>query len=1235
MVKDGRNRMKSVPFPIAVTRFPIPFLLNSTPNCSPFRWPRSLQLYRLNRSNGISPSVEKSQISKPNVLKTKPMNPFSPRLASVKSGSRHTQLRSTRGFALVITMALMVLLMVLSVGLLSLSSIELRSSGANSAMMQARTNARLALQIAIGELQLQAGPDTRITAPGGQKIKGGTNSGRTNWVGVYDSWSDKDVNRPNPKFRKWLISGNPQVTTNEGSAAGNSALADATIPLVRATADNEAVEAGLVEVEDGAYAWWIADNNMKAKIGNTVEKPKDYREAIAQMQAAPWANPEPFFTGEIAKTDTRLNSLLTVGTAGLLGKPSQPLIHDATTIADGLVTNVRAGGFRKDLNFLLEKPYDQALSRQVLYTVGGTQATPGIHMGELWAAQNIWGEIISSANGPTLQAPAAVKDRFEDPFRNYHQLTRIQHTLIYSLISRVTGTGLAATYEVYLVIDPVVTIWNPFNITVTVPASATAFTALQNWGAPYDLTLEVYRGPVAGAVSLPAKTLTWTCPLGTIMGDGNFNTAKVGSTEPVVLRPGEVKIYSQSYNNNVVNKGSLEAKPGFGFGGGFQFKLGSIKPTPQSPPQPPFPDKSIPVADANPLPSTSRIISYKLTPSASSNNHELGMVFARQFIGDEDTNGYGPDMTGIGNMSVDFTSKNVSGGERDGKNTANNFKKFFRDIKYTGNAKQVSQMAVAANSSGIGKKFPMFVFNLGFRTEEDEYGPEMAAMEPKEQTPVRYTSRGLMGLNPKMLTYDLGDLGKDATNETPLQIGIRGDLTSFSGLIPSNGNQGYFGASFKDGVSYVTTHAVPRQPIYSLGALQHSMANGLRNFQDVGIETYQKVQYLRPSISHAISNSFAPSVMAPSQTESSVGSGKYAHRLADHSFLANRALWDDYFYSSISPRTTSAHKSSGSAYAEQKDRLTNFFTITNNKFVPLPNSRFRPWGNADRVTEEIFSGNRPSDVADKRIGAHLLIDGAFNVNSTSVRAWESMLLSLKGSSVPVSLAGSTSSEPSLTIASKTPVAGQTVAAGGEISDGDLNSAFDNQQWLGFRSLTDDQIHELASAIVTQVKLRGPFTSLSDFINRRPGSDKDLALSGALQSALDDSSVTINKAFRSGNRAGSVGDATTKGFQFPEAEAIAKSAGAPGYVKQGDLLTTLGPLLAVRGDTFTIRTCGEARDQQGKILARAYCEAVVQRIPDYVDTSDANYEPVPQAPANLQFGRKFQIISFRNLSPEEL
>ena len=59
---------------------------------------------------------------------------------------------SQRGFALVACMLMMALLMVLGIGVMSLSAIELRRTTRDENAASARANARMALMEAIGQL---------------------------------------------------------------------------------------------------------------------------------------------------------------------------------------------------------------------------------------------------------------------------------------------------------------------------------------------------------------------------------------------------------------------------------------------------------------------------------------------------------------------------------------------------------------------------------------------------------------------------------------------------------------------------------------------------------------------------------------------------------------------------------------------------------------------------------------------------------------------------------------------------------------------------------------------------------------------------------------------------------------------------------------------------------------------------------------------------------------------------
>jgi hypothetical protein len=193
----------------------------------------------------------------------------------------------------------------------------------------------------------------------------------------------------------------------------------------------------------------------------------------------------------------------------------------------------------------------------------------------------------------------------------------------------------------------------------------------------------------------------------------------------------------------------------------------------------------------------------------------------------------------------------------------------------------------------------------------------------------------------------------------------------------------------------------------------------------------------------------------------------------------------------------------------------------------------------------------------------------------------------------------------------------------------------HSRWTGMRTLEEAQIRELAAHIVEEVKERGPFLSLAEFVNRRPGGDKQLAREGALQAAIDKTG-SINQRFAADSKIYTQGDLTTDGFAFPEAMMGMNAAGAPGFLTQGDVLSTVGSVVAVRSDTFRIRTCGEAVDSDNKVVARAWCEAVVQRVPDFVDPKN---EPETATDGlndiNKYFGRRFVISGFRWLGKDEV
>jgi hypothetical protein len=297
----------------------------------------------------------------------------------------------------------------------------------------------------------------------------------------------------------------------------------------------------------------------------------------------------------------------------------------------------------------------------------------------------------------------------------------------------------------------------------------------------------------------------------------------------------------------------------------------------------------------------------------------------------------------------------------------------------------------------------------------------------------------------------------------------------------------------------------------------------------------------------------------------------------------------------------------------------------------LRNSRFVFFDHkpADEAINDLFETSGAfKTAAINKLPKYLMVDGAFNVNSTSANAWAAFL-------------GSVSQQEVLTSGGNPQQFDNPLGTLGYAVNSALSGV--DGDWRGLRNLSTAQITALASAIVTEVRDRGPFLSVADFVNRRPNSSNaEHAAVGALQAAINKSG--LNDRYTGGNRGvdssnfGSLPGASVVGGE-PKSS---RTAGAAGYLSQAMLLTPMGSQITVRGDTFTIRAYGEARSAANVLLAKAWCEAVIQRTPEYLDSVDEpeaqDRWPTPSdrlSTANSLFGRRMEIKSFRWLNESEI
>ncbi len=167
--------------------------------------------------------------------------------------------KARSGFALVLTIGLLALLVLAVYALSALVRANAQTATAGVAQMQARQNALLGLDLAIAELQRYAGQDGRVTAKAGVTGVPATDVKRQ-WTGV---WSGSGAPR-------WLVSGSSQAAAPAIVGSSIRLVGKGSVGEPTDRTDQELVEVGLINVpgdsqnsEGGRIAYWVGDEGAK------------------------------------------------------------------------------------------------------------------------------------------------------------------------------------------------------------------------------------------------------------------------------------------------------------------------------------------------------------------------------------------------------------------------------------------------------------------------------------------------------------------------------------------------------------------------------------------------------------------------------------------------------------------------------------------------------------------------------------------------------------------------------------------------------------------------------------------------------------------------------------------------------------------------------------------------------------------------------------------------------------
>lgn len=1206
---------------------------------------------------------------------------------------------SQAGFALISSITIMALLVMITMGMLTLSVTERRNATHTVYQLEAQANAKVALIEAIGALQKYAGSDQRITAeasileepePLSDKLA------NRHWVGVWRS----DALKGEP-----AIGAQPLVyrdTTTSGPDAGSlmdrradesydaqsqtlawlvSHLESANTlpdPSVDISNDDSVVLVGqnsTAEVEDyvraqripisddgketGGYAWWVGDEGVKSRFDLT-----DASGGLALEQ--PWLTPaqsginildgyedyEMVENSEIEKSTTRNTSDLSGSSAGDAKYARIKNFHDITFSSTGLLTNTLKGGLRQDLSaFFLHGSAPSLGDRK------GLQPTDPIldsdklkDLSAKFGLLHHWNELgkkITATSGVSPVAPENLanatswgwNEQYKYPGSGINiakQDTAPVHPIIIdagisygvSLTKVGDSNGTTTPYKLNIHYFPRVVLWNPYNVKIN-PAK---YAVQINMPHKFNIQLRM-------AASEPINNQFFESWHGQYDGE-NLPHRPYFSIPATEFESGEALLFTADAGNasnghkywgdvNTAAAGDLNI-----------FKLSCKK-------APPFNDnfyikssRTIQIPDE-------KLSSLAYQVFAQENGSDVWGKWKHYFYKLYLDKGNGGNVTSIHNnptsyppLQFTFQGENgefgSSGPWFDGipssastplrKLTQSPVTPFYR-FKWGHRIQWINETNENQTITPGSYNTPYLGYNTIANHNMRAGWHVRSPIEVAHQT----TSAGGRYVHGITIDDPYGWDWKDS-NLFPVPVGGKNRVSPFGR--PAN----FGGQTFP-------MLDLPSQetPLVSLGALQHAPLsqfawhpmNAVGNsLADPRVKRNRSTNFVSAESWDTIGDgltSFSEDKWKSSRQGHINSALDEASFLHDLSYETNHALWDNYFLSTVD-----------GSYMPGRT-LDNPRIITASETPKPPVSELRDFHKAAK---------------------HLMVKGAFNVNSTSESAWASLIASLR-------------TESGMEI---------TLEDGSKMQANDIYSRFlkpyqkryteqsfrDEETWTGHRQLNDDQIHELAKEIVREVKQRGPFISLSDFINRRlvdpPKSSNSeteftkTGLKGTLQAALDRTSINSNqltkhpiakseyKMSSSAEKQVEYGNDYPK-LTFPvknnEARfgpkpdhnhwADSKLVGAPSFLTQADLLQKFGSILSARSDTFVIRTYGESLDDNGKIKAKAWCEAIVQRTqtPMLAGPHDLDPEKDTDTYPLAAYGRRFKIVSFRWINHNEI
>jgi hypothetical protein len=431
--------------------------------------------------------------------------------------------RDQGGFALIVTVSLLVLLALVAVGLLSLSTITVRTANQGNLQNVARANARLSLLMALSDLQRLTGPDQRITSSArilGDPDSSGSEIARSHLTGVWKGWkwdgegTARYESHKQDDFLGWLVSHPDPETLLAPEYARDSPpenavrlVGDGSVPDLSDHVFAERVPIAGTNVS-GEYAWAVLDQGQKA----CLTLPESDSRILGNELAELTSPPVPGFQSVGADGrdwkalhsigDERLK-LVSTGQVPLAGVERQSrTFHDLTPYSTGLAVNAAEGGLARDLSLLFDTdtlPKDY--QRRFLYSDNDRPMvmppsrfkganvfpSPDPSWRLLQSHATLYKKLRDVDGTPAIgtsvieRPPAGMPPTRTLFHRSFHQqqvapvIAKAQFIFSFGFGAspkqarggKEVGQKSGENWVIWLLTDPVITLWNPYDVSLS------------------------------------------------------------------------------------------------------------------------------------------------------------------------------------------------------------------------------------------------------------------------------------------------------------------------------------------------------------------------------------------------------------------------------------------------------------------------------------------------------------------------------------------------------------------------------------------------------------------------------------------------------------------------------------------------------------------------------------------------------------------------------------------------